>query len=292
MYGPSEEMFIVRPGSTDTVFISGTWSYLPVAEYSGGKWYVLGSANEVYTTRPKQSMAFGPNSVGVLYRGMIAPLVPYAISGAIWYQGESNAGNPEQYKQLFPSMIRSWRHVFGQGDFPFYFVQIAPWAYAEWTKSGLLRDAQREALKLPQTGMAVTMDIGDSVTIHPADKKSVGERLALLALNKTYGKDIASEGPMPSKIWIHGNELSVKFLNADDRLVYHPSGDYTGFEIAGEDGKFVPAVVKVDGSTVVLSSKEVKNPVSVRYAFENLAIATIFNTEGLPAPSFIEGGKQ
>jgi len=226
------------------------------------------------------------NSPTVLWNAMVHPIVPFAVRGVIWYQGESNDLDKRswQYTRLFPLMIRSWRTEWQQGEFPFYFVQIAPYK----DMSPEIREAQRLAeRRVANTGMVVTTDVGDCSDIHPRNKRPVGERLAKWALTKTYGtKDIAFSGPMYKRIeGIKGSSLAISFDHADDGLEVR-GGQLTGFTIAGADRKFVPAKAEIDGSRVIVWSDEVKEPVAVRFGWANCPEATLFNKAGLPASPF------
>lgn len=230
----------------------------------------------------------------VLYNGMVHPFIGYGIKGAIWYQGETNADRAKEYETLFPDFVKMLRTKFGYGDFPFYFVQIAPFDYNtnkkpgdKMTNSAFLRDAQRKSLdKIPNSGMAVTMDIGDSVYIHPRDKKSVGKRLALMALAKTYDyKGFQSEGPLFESLTFRNDTAVIKFKNASNGLTSYGK-PLTNFEIAGTDKKFYPAQARTVNGTVELSAAQVNNPAAVRYAFKDYVKGELFNTEGFPASSF------
>lgn len=232
------------------------------------------------------SLAINQKSPNCLYNAMLAPLIPYGIKGAIWYQGESNVMEAALYEKLFPTMIKNWRDDWGQGDFPFYFVQLAPFDYDTPLVGALLRDAQRKSLDVVNTGMAVTMDIGDPEDIHPVNKHDVGERLALWALAKDYGQtSVKHSGPLFRSMIIDNNKAILIFDHAENGLVLKSSGS-TGFEIAGTDRRFYPANVEISGNSVIASAKEVKAPVAVRYAFHNGDEATLFNAEGIPASSF------
>ena len=234
----------------------------------------------------KNPDVFNQNSPTALFNAMIAPLIPYKIAGVIWYQGEGNVGFPIEYRKLFPAMIEDWRSRWGQGDFPFYYVQIAPWDYGDNTCSQALREAQTMALSLPNTGMAVTMDIGKENDIHPRNKHDVGGRLALWALNKTYGKsDVVFSGPLYKKMEIENSSIRLFFDYSQGGLVAK-GGELTDFTIAGENRKFVPAKAVIDGETVVVSSPQIKKPVAVRLAWRNYAKPNLFNTALLPASSF------
>jgi len=225
----------------------------------------------------------------MLYNGMISPVVPYSIKGAIWYQGESNANEPadyNNYKIYFPLMIKNWRADWEEGNFPFYYVQIAPFDYGNTSKSYMIREAQLLTLSVPNTGMAVTLDIGNVDNIHPADKQDVGKRLALWALAKTYNEDVKYSGPLYKSMKTEGDKIVISFDYADDGLVLKPVNGDNNFLIAGIDSNFVKADAKVDGNKLIVYSNEIKNPVAVRYAWSNTAEATLFNKEGLPASTF------
>ncbi len=222
----------------------------------------------------------------VLYNGMIAPLAPYAIRGAIWYQGEANTGDPALYRTLFPVMIENWRSTFRNDNFPFYYVQIAPFEYGPKTRSEFLREAQLLTLALPNTGMAVTLDIGNPKNIHPANKEDVGKRLALWALAKTYNKKVEFSGPIYKSMKKKRNSIELSFEYVGKGLVLRSGEQGNGFQIAGADSVFKDARVKVQGNRLIVSHPEIVNPQAVRYAFSNSAGATLFNKEGLPSPSF------
>jgi sialate O-acetylesterase len=226
------------------------------------------------------------NAPSRLYNGMIAPLIPYGIRGAIWYQGESNVSRAYQYRKLFPAMIQNWRTDWGQGEFPFYYVQIAPWKYNDKLAAAELRVAQLMAMAVPNTGMVVTTDIGDVQDIHPKNKQEVGRRLALWALAKTYGRDgVAYSGPIYRSMGVKGDKIRLSFDHTFGGLVAK-DGPLTHFEIAGTDKDFVEAKAVIDGDTVVVSSNKVAEPVAVRYGWSNTAQPNLFNDEGLPASPF------
>lgn len=231
-----------------------------------------------------------PNRAGVLYNGMIAPLIPYAIKGVIWYQGEANAGEAYAYRTLFPTMIRNWREDWGQGDFPFLFVQLAPWQPAPdrptpgtWAE---LREAQLITAKtVPNTGMAVITDYGDAQDIHPKAKEPVGARLALLAQNIAYGRKIVCQGPVYRAMKTRGNRIVLYFDSVGSGLEAK-GGPLKGFTIAGEDRNFVDAQAEIVGNTVVVYSPQVPKPVAVRFGWDNYPDVNLFNKEGLPASPF------
>jgi sialate O-acetylesterase len=241
-----------------------------------------------------------------LYNGMIAPLIPYAIKGAIWYQGESNAGRHKQYRTLFPDMIKNWRKDWGEGDFTFLAVQLAPWdmnrkrsleeiakepAESDWAA---LREAQVYTEKVvPKYGLAVITDVGDKDDIHPTKKEPVGARLALLAEKIAYGKHIVAEGPTFKSMKItkinrdrySSNAAVLTFDNVDGGLE-SKDGDLKGFAIAGEDKKFVWATAKIEGNKIVVSNPSVEHPTAVRYGWADFPIVNLQNKEGLPASPF------
>lgn len=225
-----------------------------------------------------------PNKTSyVLYNAMLHPLVNYTIKGAIWYQGESNAGKAYLYRSLFPAMVKSWRDEWKQGDFPFYYVQITP----HKGQNAEIREAQLMSLKtIPNSGMVVTTDVGDSQNIHPIDKQTVGYRLALLARAKTYGENkLVFSGPIFNTMKIKKQKAQLFFDYANSGL--KKTGDVLKeFEIAGEDQIFYPADAKIDGKTIVVSSSKVKEPVAVRFAWKAVPEPNLFNNENLPASPF------
>jgi sialate O-acetylesterase len=243
--------------------------------------------------------AAGASSVGpndyptLLYNAMINPLVPYTIEGALWYQGEANAGRAYQYRTAFPLMITDWRKHWGQGDFPFYFVQLASFGADEgnsekgssWAE---LREAQAFTRKLPNTGMAVTTDIGNHDDIHPRNKLDVGLRLAAIALANTYGQNIVCNGPRGEKMTREQGKTYVDFHNIGGGLVAKDKYGYIrGFEVAGRDGKFFPAQAFIDGNRIVLKCEQVREPVIVHYGWaDDAGECNLYNKEGFPAEPF------
>jgi len=225
-----------------------------------------------------------------LYNGMIAPLLPYAIKGAIWYQGESNAGRAYEYRKLFPAMIQDWRRAWGQGDFPFLFVQLPNFmavkpdpSESEWAE---LREAQLMTLSLRNTGMAVAIDVGEANDIHPKSKLDVSHRLALAALGTVYGRDVVYYGPIYRSMSVKGNQARLRFKHVGSGLVAKGGEPLKGFAIAGEDRKFVWAEAKIEGNAVVVSSAQVPKPVAVRYAWADNPVCNLYNKAGLPASPF------
>lgn len=239
--------------------------------------------------KPPQDARRSPHRPANLYNGMIAPILPYTIRGAIWYQGESNVSRAWEYRVLFPLMIRNWREMFKKGDFPFGFVQLAPFNYRGqdpyWCAE--LREAQTHTLKtVPNTGMAVIMDIGDPKDIHPKNKQEVGRRLGLWALAKTYGKNVVFSGPLFAGMTVEGEKVRVKFANAERGLITSDDKPPTCFTLAGDDQKFYPAAAAIDGDTVVVSCEKVKKPVAVRFAWANDAEPNLKSADKLPAAPF------
>ena len=225
-----------------------------------------------------------------LYNGMIAPLLPYTIAGAIWYQGESNAGRAWQYRTLFPDMIKNWRRDWALGNFPFLLVQLAPYtkvldqpAESDWAE---LREAQLLSTKvLPKAGMAVITDVGNPTNIHPTVKAPVGARLALAARAIAYGEKIVYSGPVYKKMKVKEGKAILSFENVGTGLEAR-DGELKGFAIAGEDRKFVWAKAEIENNQVVVSSEEVSQPVAVRYGWANCPVVNLWNKNGLPATPF------
>jgi sialate O-acetylesterase len=219
----------------------------------------------------------------VLYNAMLYPLINYTMKGVIWYQGESNSGQANLYRTLFPAMVKNWRDDWKQGDFPFYYVQITP----HKGQTPDIREAQLLSLKtIPNSGMAVTTDVGDANNIHPIDKQTVGHRLALLARAKTYNENkLVYSGPIYNTMKIKKQKVQLFFDYADSGL--KKEGEtLKEFEIAGEDQIFYPADAKIDGKTIVVSSSKVKNPAAVRFAWKAVPEPNLFNNENLPASPF------
>ncbi len=275
IYGKPEEMF-VGLGTERIADLAGNWKY----KVSIGE-----------NIRPPQN--FGPNSrPTLLYNSMIHPLVPYAIRGAVWYQGESNAGRAYQYRTVFPTLIQDWRNQWKQGDFPFLFVQLANFMKFEdepkesdWAE---LREAQTMTLSLPNTGMAVIIDIGEANDIHPKNKHDVGKRLALAAKKIAYKEDILYASPMYESMQVNGNKVIISFKNVGSGLMVKDRYGYIkGFAIAGEDKKFYWAKAYLDGNKVIVENENISKPVAVRYAWaNNPEDANLFSKEGLPVCPF------
>ena len=231
-----------------------------------------------------------PQGAGQLYNGMIAPLAPYAIQGAIWYQGESNAGRAFHYRTLLPAMIQDWRSAFGRPDFPFLIVQIAPYdkerTHSPDSQFAEIRDAQLHVSQnVPKTALVVTIDVGDEQDIHPRKKQPVGERLALAARGVAYGENIEFSGPLYDGMSVADDKIRLRFKHLGAGLLAK-DGPLVGFTIAGADQKFHPASARIEGDTVVVSSDAVPMPVAVRYAWFPNPEGNFWNRDGLPASPF------
>ncbi|HSI09708.1 MAG: sialate O-acetylesterase [Rariglobus sp.] len=250
------------------------------------------AAKTTFTTPAPKAPAGMPSyrTPAGLNNGMIAPLVPYALRGVIWYQGESNTGHADQYAPLFSALITGWRQQFGQGDFPFYWVQLpnldhgglnaTTWHWAD------LREAQTKTLALPGTGQAITIDVGEAKVLHPKNKKPVGERLALLALARTYAaKGVIDSGPLFASAKREGHAYRI-FFEPSTSALESTEPSVTGFELAGADKIFLPAEARIDGATVVVTCAGVAEPVAVRYCYRNAPTPGLFNAAGLPAAPF------
>jgi sialate O-acetylesterase len=223
------------------------------------------------------------------FNGMLHPLIPFAMRGVIWYQGEGNAARAHQYRRLFPALITTWRSLWGQGDFPFYFVQLPNLdRQPEPSKSGWaeLREAQMMTLALPNAGMAVTIDVGDPKDLHPTNKRPVGERLALVALAKTYGRKIPYAAPFVKDVQFSGSKAVVRFERTKDELRIRSGKKLLGFMLAGNDRTFHPAEAVLKGNEVTVTSSSVKKPVSVRYAWADNPECNLITKSGLPVAPF------
>lgn len=276
--------FLSPPDSLNLAFPGGPT--IPLA----GKWRGAVSVD----ARPPHPLPLGyenyPIMPSVLFQGMIRPILPLTLTGAIWYQGEANAARAHQYRTLLPALIQDWRRAFQQGDFPFYVVSLPAFlphrdqpGTDDWAE---LREAQALTAKnVPNCGLAVTIDTGEADNIHPKEKKIVGERLALLALAEHYGKNVVSAGPTFRSIDREGNSLRVRFDHTDGGLKYRGAKPEE-FSVAGSDRKWHWAEARIDGDTVVVSSTEVSDPVAVRYAWQSNPRVTLYNGAGLPAVPF------
>jgi sialate O-acetylesterase len=275
LWGTAEQMFIEN-AKGGKISLAGTWLNK------------IGFDSKVLGPRPHSPK--DPNRPTVLFNAMIHPLLPFAIQGAIWYQGEANAGRAFQYQTLFPTMISDWRNQWQQGDFPFLFVQLANFMEQknqpqddDWAE---LREAQLKTLSLPNTGMAVAIDIGDALDIHPKNKQEVGRRLALNALKLVYEQDIAHCGPIYKSKTIEGNKIRLTFDHAYDGLMTTAGEELHGFAIAGTDSVFHWAQAEISGDKVVVWNDDISNPQSVRYAWAANPVCNLYNKAGLPASPF------
>lgn len=267
--GPSDQMYLEQEGQRLNIDLSGNWKY--------------------EATQQLPQVDIFPEEPAILYNAMINPLLPYKIRGVIWYQGESNASRAEEYRQLFPLLIEDWRDQWNEGDFPFLFVQLAnfitgPPGNTNWAE---LREAQTMALDLNNTGMAVTIDIGDSLDIHPRNKQDVGKRLALAALNIAYGRENAWSGPLYESMRVQGDSAIISFKEVAEGLLVVPGEKVTGFTVAGEDQQFYPAEANIiSKNEVSVKAPEVQNPVAVRYGWANNPKTNLYNEAFLPASPF------
>jgi sialate O-acetylesterase len=272
-YGDPKSLFLSNDAG-EQIALNNTWQYRVGMNMK---------SMPPFPTDPKS-----PNRPSLLYNAMINPFIQYAIKGAIWYQGESNAGRGYQYRELFPTMIKDWRAKWGRGNFPFYFVQLANYYYtdpnpgpSDWAE---LREAQLKTLSLPNTGMAVAIDLG-GFDIHPKDKQDIGKRLALAALAKTYGYKEDYSGPIFQKLSVADGKATVSFQFASGLKT--PDGQpIKGFSIAGADQKFYWANATIVGDKVVVSCPQVTTPLSVRYAWGINPVCNLYNGAGLPASPF------
>jgi sialate O-acetylesterase len=275
IYGEAKDLSLTN-NTAEKISLAGDWKYKVGVDFKN------------IEAKPYEEN--GPNRPTVLYNAMIHPYLQFSIKGAIWYQGESNADRAYQYRELFPTMIKDWRQKWGQGDFPFYFVQLANFMQIDpapiesaWAE---LREAQQKTLALPNTGMATIIDIGDTKDIHPKNKQEVGRRLALIALAKTYGQKINYSGPVYQSNKVEGKQIRLTFSNTENGLKAADGAALTGFAIAGADKKFYWAKASIQGNQIIVSSDQVANPVAVRYAWGNNPVCNLVGNDGLPASPF------
>jgi sialate O-acetylesterase len=275
IYGEKKALTL-SSATGESIPLDGDWKYRPGLNFKD--------------LPPAPASSQDPNRPTVLYNAMIHPFIQYAIRGAIWYQGESNAGRAHQYRTLFPALITDWRKKWNIGDFPFYYVQLANYMKSaelpgpsDWAE---LRDAQLKTLSVPNTGMAVTIDIGEAKDIHPKNKQEVGRRLALIALARNYAEKSPFSGPVVVSQQVRENKVTLNFKNAEGGLKTKDGAPLTGFAMAGADQKFYWAQGVIKNKQVVLSSSEVPNPVAVRYAWADDPDCNLYNGAGLPASPF------
>ena len=266
--------------------INSSWGGTPAEAWTASEAIMEDSVLKKVAMAQKE-VPWGPVAPALIYNAMIFPFTNYNIAGTIWYQGEANVNTYSSYNQLFAAMITSWRKAWGK-EFPFYFVQIAPFAgYGKTDLSAFLREQQTKTLSLPHTGMVITSDLVDNINdIHPQMKKEVGLRLANFALAETYGKNIGGyKSPAYKEMKVEKDKIRISFDNVEKGLITR-SGAPTEFYIAGEDRGFVPATAKIEGNTVIVWNKNIKNPVAVRFGFTNAAMPNLFSKEGLPVNLF------
>jgi sialate O-acetylesterase len=262
---------------TDTIDLKGYWQY---------------RVGEVFSPVPSDGNNFSSqNQPTALYNAMVAPLINYTIKGFLWYQGEANSSRGKEYIKLQPAMIADWRNKWQQGDLPFLYVQLPGFmdynylpSESQWAE---LREAQLKSLSVPNTGMAVAIDLGEWNDIHPDRKKEVGERLALTAEKIVYGENIVYSGPLYQSATIDGNKITITFTNVGSGLIANDGEELSQFAIAGPDKKFVWAKAKIQGDKVIVWNDEIQNPMYVRYAWaDNPVNPNLYNKEGLPASPF------
>jgi Domain of unknown function (DUF303). len=248
-------------------------------------WQAAGKSGAAPRDPPGPGHQYTP---GGLYNAMIAPLTGYAMRGVIWYQGENNARKDHAYiyRRLFQTLIEDWRRAWGEGQFPFLFVQLANFETGPQSEWPVLRESQVKALDLVNTGMAVIIDIGEAHDIHPTNKQDVGHRLALAARAIAYKENVEYSGPLYRQVSTEPGQLRVWFDHPGAGLAARGEGSLTGFTIAGPDRHFVPADARIDGDTVVVSSPDVKDPAAVRYAWAGDPVCNLINKDGLPASPF------
>jgi sialate O-acetylesterase len=256
-----------------------------------GSWKFMKSSALADMTETPKDVRKSPHNVSVLYNSMVSPLIPFAIKGAIWYQGESDSWQGDKYRVLLPALIEDWRSRFESGTFPFLIVQLANYMKSATVPSesawAELREAQTLVSRtVPRTGLAVIIDVGEANDIHPRNKHDVGKRLALAARAMAYGHQIEYSGPLYRDMRVEGNKIRLRFYHVGDGLVAKGGKELKGFAIAGKDGEFVWADAAIDGADVVVSAKTVKKPVAVRYAWANNPVCNLYNKAGLPASPF------
>ena len=277
----------------DNMSFNGMWNYKVIAEVYNQfnekeqtwpyySFYLYEDPSINFSKRP-QVQSYTQNSKSALFNGMIHPIIPYNIKGSIWYQGENNVSRFKEYETLFPAMIKDWRKKWSS-DFPFYFVQIAPFENYNGLSSSL-RNVQRKTLKVEKTGMVVTLDIGEIDDIHPSNKHDVGYRLAGLALSNDYGKPMVASGPLYENFEVSGNKLIVTFDFVGSGLTSYDK-ELAAFEIAGADKKYVKAKAYIENNKVYIYSSKIQNPKYARYAWKDTSVASLFNKEGFPASTF------
>ena len=299
---PGKNIFVIRVTNN-----SGKGGFVPDKPYSifagndtidlKGTWlYKVGQVNTPPSLQPSAIRPNPPpinagNQPTALYNAMVAPVTNYTIKGILWYQGEANSGRAEEYAKLQPAQITDWRNKWKQGQLPFLYVQLPGFMDYNYLPSesnwAVLRESQLKSLSVPNTAMAVAIDLGEWNDIHPDNKKDVGERLALAALKIVYGENIVHSGPIYQSATIDGNKIKINFTNTGSGLITNDGEELSEFAIAGDDKKFIWAKAKIEGNTVVVWNDAVQNPKHVRYAWaDNPVNPNLYNKEGLPASPF------
>lgn len=288
-----EDGMCVKYGN-EKVSIEGAWKFRPAGEFYENSLVLFDPVGDVFASRPTPSLFLTHRSPSAIYYGMVYPISNYSIAGVIWNQGEVNANQTTQYRETFPLLIKSFRKTFKSPNLPFYFAQTPSWQYVNCDSTSLagVREAQRQvAAETPNVAMFSTLDISDSRTPHPSHKDIEGERYARLALHYTYGfKSVTPSGPVLRDVSSQGQFLNLTFDNAEG-LRIEPQG-YASFEIAGEDEHYFTATSVVHENTISLFSYAVPNPLYVRYGHRNCSVGTVFNSDNLPAESFMIAPKQ
>ncbi len=268
--GTANQLFIKGAGSNDpAISLAGSWKRAPSLSFEN-------------SPKPREQVTAVPGAPSVLFNGMLYPLIPYTIRGVIWYQGEANAGRANEYQKLFPAMIADWRKLWRLGEFPFLFVQIAPFE----SMSPEIREAQLLTLdRVPKTAMAVTIDVGSAHNIHPGNKQPVGDRLALAARALAYHEHIEYSGPLFEDAKFHDGQATIAFTHVGGGLAVKGNA-LAGFTLAGTDGVFHPAKAVIEGKKLLVTADGVGKAAAVRYAWDNVPIGNLYNVEGLPASPF------
>lgn len=269
--------------------IQSAWAGTPVELWEPNEVLESDPAMKEAATKIKD-VTYRPNKPGLIYNAMIYPISNYTIAGTIWYQGEGNTVRAATYQKMFTGMIGAWRKQFEQ-DFPFYYVQIAPYTYENTYEAALLMEQQTRSLSYPKTGQVVITDLVDNIkSQHPLDKLTVGLRLANMALAETYQKNIPApvyKSPVYKSLEISKGNINVYFDNAPNGFMLKGNETQpTEFLIAGSDQNFLPAEVKIEKNRIVVSNKQIANPVAVRFSFSNTGMSNLFNKEGLPVTPF------
>jgi len=294
LFSSTEKPGILTPQSAaGPIPLDGDWEYLMEKSLPDP----AGSLAELPKAPERNPQAI--HTASYLFNGQIAPIIPYAIKGVVWYQGEFNSSKGYQYRKVFPLLINDWRSQWKQGDFPFYFCQLPNYkpklpdpSESAWAE---LREAQSLALALPNTGMATLIDIGDAENLHPTNKRDVGERLARIALARDYGKAVPYTGPVYDSMKVEGNQIVLIFKNTEGGLIAgdlpdaprnSPSSPLEGFSICGQDRKWVWANARIQGDQVVVSSDQIPSPLAVRYAWSDNPTCNLTNGSGLPCTPF------